>query len=473
MKSIKFFLLFIALVFALSIYGGASMEDANGPVFPEATAGSMILADAETGKILYSKNGDEKLEPASITKIMTVLLAVEAIERGDIRLGDMVTAGESAYFDVIEDSSTSEIQPGETLTLEDLLYCAMLPSAGEACNIIAEHVAGDAASFVKLMNQRAHELGCLDTVYENTHGLPHANQRTTASDQLKVMREAVSHQLFVSVSSSARHTVAATNMSGQRDLKNTNLLVDESSDFYYPHCLSGKTGYTSAAGYCLVSEAEKGDMRLISVVMKAAAEDNLDGTKTLLTFPETRDLFEWGFDNFEMVTLFSPNEPIAQTDLEQGRDADHILLSPQSQITALLPKGTVLDDFILDIQVYNESEGRPLKAPVEAGEELGEVTMYLDGENYGTVKLVAANNVELDALKSIKAELKNVVTSKYFILGCLLLLALIIIYIVYAVRYNRRRRLALLKRQEKIDALGAGAYAKKRQSEEGHTYTKK
>lgn len=176
-KILSYILIFAVISAMLMPGSAAALSD------PTTNAKAIVLVDTTTGSILFSKNADEKVYPASTTKIMTALLAVEAIENGKAALTDSVTAGSDIMTGLSEDGSTAGIVPGETMTLESLLYCTLLSSANEACNIIAEYIGGDIKTFVGMMNAKAKELGCTGTNFTNTHGLPDNNHYTTASDR--------------------------------------------------------------------------------------------------------------------------------------------------------------------------------------------------------------------------------------------------------------------------------------------------
>lgn len=234
-------------------------------------ANCVLLVDEDSGQYYYTRNIDTKAYPASLTKIMTLLLAVEAVERGDVQLDDTVTAYADCNADMVEGASNADIKVGETMTFEDFLYCAMISSANEACNVVAEYVCGSISAFVQRMNARAQELGCTGTHFVNPHGLPNDDHYTTAHDLYRITKEALSHELFATICNTVKHTVPATNLSDERTLSNTNGLINPESPmyrgYYYEYAKGVKTGHTEAAGYCLVSTAEKDGVRLLCVVL--------------------------------------------------------------------------------------------------------------------------------------------------------------------------------------------------------------
>ena len=240
MRRIRFLSAVIAVILLLS----AAAPCAFALEAPEvSSARSYITGDAQTGRVLCDANAYTRSEPASLTKIMTVLLAVEAIEREEASLDDMVAVNASSHFDLTDDGTTAHINRGEVISLKDLLYCAMLVSANEACNIIAEHISGSVSEFVALMNARAEELGCSGTHFANTHGLPSKEHYTTARDLFIIAREAMSHELFAELCGTAKYTTARTNDAAPRELENSNALINEDSAYGSKYLYEGAKAY--------------------------------------------------------------------------------------------------------------------------------------------------------------------------------------------------------------------------------------
>lgn len=449
MKKLKFIAIYLMafyMMFSMFLFLGPNALAATDP---DVKAGAAILVEVNTGKVLYEKNADVRMEPASITKVMTVLLAVEAIEAGQVSLSDMVTASENSWYDVVSDSSNANIQPGEVMSLEDLLYCALVVSAGEGCNIIAEYISGDVSTFIDLMNSRAVELGCESTNFANTHGLPNDNHYTTARDLFLIMEEANNHPLFAKIAGTDFYQTAATNMNSGRDLTNTNRLILPGSSYFYSFCTGGKTGSTNAAGYCLAATAVKENLSFISIVLGAGSEILGDGTTSVLSYTETKRLFEWGFDSFSYRTILSDSDLVTQVPIAMGDGADVVVLHPVNSITALLDNDIKIEDFTKRITIYAEQDGEELIAPVSEGDVLGEMTIYLDDESYGTVKLVANTSIDLlhiEYLKSLVAASLGSPLGTIFIIIVLLIAGL---YIYFVIRYNRIRRAKRRKTEEK------------------------
>ena len=431
--------LIVCLLAACLAPAAAALDD------PAINARAAVLADPETGRVYYSLNADERAYPASLTKIMTVLLAVEAIERGEVSEDDQVTATETSMQNLAEDGSTAGIVAGEVLTFSDLLYGAMLVSANEACNVIAEHVSGSVEAFVELMNERAAELGCTGTHFANTNGLPDENHYTTAADLALITSEALQHSLFTTICNTVTRTVPATNMNDERVLSNTNALINPSSPFgdsyYYEYAHGVKTGYTDAAGYCLVSTAEKDGIRLMAVVLGCEAVPRADGSgNDYQSFSDSITLYNWVFNNFSSQEIVSSAELVAEVPVELGQGVDRVSLRPSSAVTAVVANDTDLASIERDIVVYSERDGETLVAPVSAGTVLGEMTLTLNGEVLGSSELVASTSVELARSEYMKGRLSETFSSPAVIIAIIVLAALAAVYILLVVRYRSRHK---------------------------------
>ena len=259
------------------------------PQGPAIGAQSAILMDAQTGAILYAKGIDEKHYPASTTKIMTCLLAVENSD-----LDEMVTFSHEAVFSIEPGSSNIGMDEGESITMNQALHGILILSANEVANAVGEHVAGDAQSFVDMMNAKAAELGCTNTHFMNAHGLHHENHYTTARDLATIAREFFSHDVLANISGMTYCTFEATETQPDSfSLATKNMLV-EGKEYEYEWLVGSKTGYTSQSRQTLVSCAKKDGMELICVVFVEESP---------YQFTDTIALFDYGFENFQRVKI--------------------------------------------------------------------------------------------------------------------------------------------------------------------------
>jgi len=390
MKKFLSFFLLSALACSLLVLPAAALEP------PDLQCQYACLVDANYGEVLLSKGAYDKSYPASITKIMTALLVMEAIESGQLSRETVLTASEEAVK-LPDDASTVGIKVGEELSVEELLYCLLLPSANEAANILAEGVDGTVENFVAHMNRKAGELGCRGTHFVNPNGLHDDDHYSTAYDITLYMTAALRYDLFRTVIKTASHTVPATNLSKERLFYNTNGLISNINyyGYVYPKCIGGKTGRTGEAGRCLAAAAEDGDTLLISVILGSGPIQQ-EGYEKLRQghFTESIKLLDWGFDNFHRVTITKDTEPVDKVEVTMSRDADEVNVEPRGSITRTLPKDLDLDDIEEEITLFSKS----VEAPVEKGQVLGTMKLSYQGEVYGVLDLVAVTSVERSEL---------------------------------------------------------------------------
>lgn len=329
-------------------------------------AKSVVLMEPNTGKVLYESNSDEKLPPASITKIMSLLLVMEAIDRGDITLETVVTASEHACS---MGGSQIWLEPGETMTVNDLLKAAVIASANDACVALGETVAGSEEGFVALMNERANELGMTNTRFVNCTGLDAEGHLTTAYDVAVMSSALIKHDLIKDYSTVWMDTLR----DGKSELVNTNKLVR-----FYEGTTGLKTGTTSTAKYCLSATAERNGLELVAVVMAGdSSNDRFGGAKKLL---------DYGFANYNYSSIDAGLEENTELDVIKGTEKT-VGIKPQSTLNVLLPKSS--SGKIERKTVLNEN----VTAPVKKGDILGTVTVTLDGEQLGEIPLVANKDV--------------------------------------------------------------------------------
>ena len=434
---------FLPFLLALSLLCLAAFGSAYAVETPTVAAKAAILAERNTGDVLFEYNADAQLPIASTTKIMTAMLAIEACERGDISLDDMVTVSATSQFDLVEDGSSQGIVPGEVISVKDLLYCALVASANEACNILAEHVSGDVSTFLTLMNTRALELGCSNTHFSNTHGLPDDTHYSSARDLYLIARHAMTLETFASICRTPSYTVPATNITGSRSFNSTNkLLTDESGLYGYEYANGIKTGSTSAAGLCLVSSATKDDVDLICVVLGAEAALQEDGSYLSENFTESRKLFQWGFDNFSWQEILTTSDLVTEVPVYLGSGADTVVLRPAESVSAYLPNDFDASLLQQKVTLYNDdgSENFSVTAPVAAGDELGEMTLEYGDYSSGPIKLVANRGIELSKLRYMSVQIKQTLGKPVVKLIIVLIALLVVAYIVFVILYNRRRK---------------------------------
>lgn len=332
----------------------------------EIKAKSAVLLEPNTGKILYEQNADEQLPPASITKIMSLLLVMEALDRGDFNLETVVNASEHACS---MGGSQIWLEPGEGMTVHDLLKATVIASANDACVALGELVAGSEEGFVELMNKRAKELGMNSTTFKNCTGLDAEGHITTANDVAIMSGELIKHQLIKDYSTVWMDTLR----DGKSELVNTNKLVR-----FYKGTTGLKTGTTSVAKYCLSATAERDGLSLVAVVMAGeTSTDRFEGAKKLLDF---------GFANFSFRQI---GAELTDTEIPILKGEKKTLKVKAEEEISLLAQKSAKND------IKRETEwNKNLVAPIKKGQTVGYVNIYNGEENIGKIPIKAAENIK-------------------------------------------------------------------------------
>ena len=270
---------------------GITTNNISGwPQGADVTSTAAVVMEDSTNTTLYAKNADQVLYPGAAVKVMTTLLALEKTQ-----LTDQVTMTATGVSGVTDGGANISAQLDEVFTIEQCLYAIMLASANDIALQVAEHIGGSVDGFVQMMNSRAAELGCTNTLFTNPTGLPDENQHTTAHDMALIMKAAIDNESFRTIAATGSYTIPATNVSGgDRVLTNNFSMMNATNAAYYQYCLGGKEGYTEASQSTLVCAAQKDNVTLIAVVLQGAS-----GT----TATEAASLLNYGFDNFQMLSL--------------------------------------------------------------------------------------------------------------------------------------------------------------------------
>lgn len=433
-RSISAFFLLLSLLASLFTPALATEKNDGFTV----NAASALLLNADYDEVLYEQNADERRFPASITKVMTGLLTVEAVDRGELSLDTQITLGDDLYTGIGEGGSTQDLKPGEILTVRDLLNCALIPSANEACNALASAVAGNIPAFVELMNQRAAELGMTGTHFVNPHGYHDDNHYTTARDVSRMCLEAMKHPDFRKVVSSVSYTVPATNLHAERVLHDTNALVSNFRvrGFLYQYAIGIKTGSTPEAGYCLASAAEKDGSTLIAVILGGENwKDSFGNAVEKNYFQESKNLLEYGFNHFSRKTILSEIDPIGTIPVKLCADQDYVTVQPAGNLDASLPND-------LDPSAFQRQVNLPesLDAPIEKGQSLGSITLSYEGKEYGTVDLVATSSLERSQFLALLDQVQRFFSHLWVKLLLLVLVLLILIFVIRRLFFGSSRR---------------------------------
>lgn len=402
--------------------------------YPELNAKAALLVSPDSGMVLYEKNADERRFPASTTKIMTALITLENVDD----LNTVVTAEASDFENVTADSSNADIKQGEQVRVIDLLYALMLPSANEAAYMLARHVGGTYDSFVDMMNTRADELGCTGTHFSNPCGLHADDHYTTARDLYLMTAEAMKDETFTNIIDTVQYRMPATNMHEERIIYTTNMLIFSSFQPYsYSYCKGVKTGHTSEAGNCFVGYAERGEAKLYSVVL-GCDDAPSDGYNVAASFTDTKKLCEWGFSNFTSKTLVRSGDEVCQIGVRLSTDADQLVLTAKNDMISLLPNNLEVTD-LTAVPTAPDS----VDAPIKAGDVIGSLTFSYDGTEYGTVELIALNDVGMSKVLYYADKLENFFKGSVFKIALVVIAVFIVLYILFNLIFgglNRRKR---------------------------------
>lgn len=405
---------------------------------PDLTAKAFILMDMKTGQVLAEKNADERRSPASTTKIMTALVALENAD-----LEDEMTASENAINSVPYDYVTAGIKIGETLKFKDLLDLMMITSANEASNIIAENISKDGTmqGFTDMMNSKAAELGLTGTHFTNANGKEEEDHYTTARDLAILSRAAMTMDkpIFREVVGRKEFSIPDTNLRKSSEWKlghltYTNELLTSHSK-YYSKVTGIKTGYTDLAGLCLVSSAVNPDgLELIAVVL--GAEDKTH------QFKDSQNLLEYGFKNFGEQQLTQKGEYVNRFEVEDAVDGKKVEVITNNEFSHILPLNEEIRTKNLEIvKTFNE----PFVAPIAQGQKVGKIEYIYDGKLIGTVELVAKEAIEKTTIAILRDKYKEIINDERFIFGVkaavIVIVAIIILgFILRFINKRKRRR---------------------------------
>ncbi len=377
---------------------------------PQVSAKAAVLINSDSGQIVYGKNENVPLPPASTTKILTAIIALEKS-----KLTDVVTAGKKPSL--VEPSAIG-LSEGETISMENLLYSLLVKSANDAAVAIAEHISGSVPEFAELMNRTARDLGATNSNFVNPHGLPDPNHYTTAHDLAVIARYAMKNPEFRKIVSTKVKVIPREDDSAIKWLQNHNKML-----WRYDGANGIKTGYTREARQCLVASASRDGQEFIAVVLGAEGSN---------VWTDAQNLLDYGFNNFTTFKHKSANSPVQTVSVKQGEKS--VTLVTRQDFFYTLPKGEKGTKMINEEVVIENN----IAAPVKKGQVLGQVKFIISGEEIGAVDLVAQEDV---AVK--RTVLKNAASSLNPLLAGVLVIGVF-------VAWNVRRRRRKLRRKNRI-----------------------
>lgn len=374
-KKIICFLIIIFNILSINKFCNAAEINISAPV--------CVLMEYSTGKILFEKNLNKMMYPASTTKLMTAILVLEKCQ-----LTDVATVSNSAVDSVPAGYSTAYLQKGEKLTIEQLLHVLLIPSANDAANVLAEHVGGSIANFANMMNSKAKEIGCENTNFKNPSGIHDENHYSTAYDLSLIAKHAMQFQTIKDIVQKTVYNLPKTDKynSDNRIFYNTNLLLSHHSpdDYYYPYATGLKTGYTNPAKDCIIATAKKDDLELIAVIL--GAEDT--NGSLVPKFLDCKKLFEYGFSNYSYKNIKKANSVVTKVSvLGATEDTKNLNILVKNDINVFLENNFDINNLEPKLELDT-----PLVAPIKGGSTIGKITYDIDGIIY-TSELIAETNV--------------------------------------------------------------------------------
>ena len=397
------FFLFVILICSFFTQANAVMD------IPTINSGSVVLLENSTSKVLFEKDMNKKLEPASITKIMTAILAIE-----NCNLNDIVTVPYEAISNIPSGYSVAPLQADEQISVDQLLRVLMVHSANDAANALAFHIDGSVSAFAERMNAKLQALGLADSHFTNPSGQHDDNHYSTAHDIAILMQYCMKNTTFKTYASLKSCHLFATNKSAERDFENTNPMLNTSSSYYYKPLVTTKTGFTSQAMFCLASFASYNNLDLICVILHADTSD--------IRFNETKNLFDYGFQNFAFKNIANKGDSVTEISVRNATEETKSLkLVLADDINTLVDTSKPFDNVSPQITLKDLPS-----APVAQGNVLGTATYVIDDKSY-VVNLLASHDVQLS-------------TSRTYFLQIILLVIVVIILILLLFFWNTGKK---------------------------------
>ena len=402
----------------------------NSFAFPNICSEGVYLMDAKTGQVLYEKNSDVQYMPASTTKIMTAILALE-----QCNLTDQVTIGENPPK---ADGSSIGIEQGEVYTIEELLYGLLLESGNDCAEAIAEHISGSIDEFAKLMNEKAKELGATNTTFKNPSGLTEDGHLTTAHDLALIMRYASQNSDFVRISQTPSYFYENHPYSdgSEKWASNHNPLLKENAAYTYQYAYVGKTGYTVATNHSYAAVAVKDDQEIVGAFLNATDKDGL--------YTGVGQLFDWGFENFKTEKIVTAGDKLDSYILDSSTTIP-LLADEDIYYTFNLANGENKDNINLSV-TYEDKDLS--KTSIKKGDTLFNASLLLNGNKISDIKLNSGESREYTTEIAVKNTVNNITNNKYFIPGVIsgIILIIVIIIIIFTIRKRNRRKSFLARR---------------------------
>ncbi len=406
-----------------------------------AEAYLLINLDDDSFPVVAEKNSTEKLYPASLTKIVTAIVTLNNVKD----LKQKTKMSQSAFDRLLgTGAQVAGIEVGEELTIEELLYLTMVYSACDACQVLAEFVAGSEEAFVQKMNDWVKSIGCNDTHFVNPDGLHSTEHYSTAKDLAAITIEALKNADFSRISTT--QSVEFHNMK----LPHTNLMLQPGYvTYYYEYAQGIKTGSTEEAEYCVITKAAKDGYNYLAVVLKSPQQAiNGESYLTKCSFVDAKSLFEWAFDSLKYSTIVTESEVVGEVDVEDGKDADSVQLVAKQDTNVIVPAGLDKSAIIYELPDKPAS----INAPVAKGQDVCKANVIYGDEIIATVDLVAAETVELSTFLKVINAIKAFFSMMIVKIICIIIIVVMVCYVVLVIMNNNKKKKRRQKRAQRAES---------------------
>lgn len=429
----KLISLFLTSLFLFSVFSPMMLYAKDYENEDTLTSTNVAVFNMDKGLLVYGKSEHEKVAPGSSAKIMTAILALEFFESNP----DTILTVPASALRGLEGSAVLSLKADEQISAIDLIHATLIAGMNDAANTLAIAIGGSIAGFTALMNNKAKELGAINTMYANATGLT-STSYTTAYDIAKIAAYAYENALFMEICSKRAYQVAATNLHDAVTIYTKNSFLTPQSDYYYKYAEGICTSYSNTDGAQLVSATSNGNYAYVCVAFGSMKDEN----GTIPGYSEVKSLLSWASSNFGEKKVLDKSQIICELPVRAGKDVAHVLVVPYQSVYAFLDKDTDLSKITLSKQLYYER----LDAPVQKGDCVGTLTIILDGVPIGTTSLIAKSTVRQSASGKLLLFLEAIVTSKIFLIAALIALPILAFYSYRRIkRYLRRKRRAAKK----------------------------
>ena len=425
--------IFVSLVMILSIVSTLSTDAISFDCDVKTYSDSILMVNLDSEMIVFEKDADSKRYPASLTKIMTYIIAAEYFDDYDNTRIDIPQSTITSLLNRGINCSGLEWHVGNSLTVTDMLYALMVPVGHDSATILADYITKQGGTdFVQLMNDKAKELGCKGTNFANPTGVHDVNHYTTARDMYIMTRYAMGLPLFSKICSTSTYYLEGD----EYPITTTNYMIDSGrgGDYFYTYATGVKNGTTDEAGRCLVSTAMYDGYAYMTICMHAPYNYEKEDTEQYCMI-ESADLYRWAFLNLEFVTQVTKDTPICEQKVEHAWDTDSILLVPETDLNVILPSDYKDADVVI-----TPDTSEPVSAPISKGDIITTATVYYKGDKVTTINLVSQEDVRVSLILYISELVKSVITSVWFLIAVLLVVILFVVYVAVSTSYSKKKR---------------------------------